>query len=873
MAIYHFSAKVISRAKGSSAVAAAAYRSASRLHDERLDRAHDFSNKAGVVHSEVLLPEGAPERWRDRETLWNDVEAKEVRKDAQLAREVEFALPRELSQRDGIALARSFVQREFVDKGMVADLNVHCDVGADGEAKPHAHVMLGLRSAGPEGFGGKVRDWNSTEQLVAWREAWAEHANRRLAELGIDARIDPRALKDQGIDLEPQNKIGASGARREIHGEAAERAEDHRAIARRNGERILAEPKTALTAITHQQATFTDHDLARFVHRHTDGKEQFDAALSKVRASDEIVRLGRDGQGRERFTSREMLRVERGLERDADAMAERWGHAVTARGKAAALARSSSAGLDLSTAQRDALDHVTRRGDLALLVGYAGTGKSALLGVAREAWEAQGYRVRGAALSGMAAESLEVGSGIPSRTLASLEHAWGRDRDMLGPRDVLVVDEAGLVGSRQLARVMTHAQAAGAKVVMVGDAEQLQAIEAGAAFRALAERHGAYELTEVRRQTVDWQRDATRQLATGRTARALAAYSAAGAVRSHDTPETAREAVVEGWWQAKRDAPGSSQVMLAYTRDDVAALNALARERMQAAGALGQDHTVETTRGARLFAEGERIMFLRNERELRVKNGTLGTIDQLSDMRIGVRLDDGRRVAFDHKAYTDLDHGYATTIHKSQGVTVDRAHVLASGYLDRHATYVALSRHREGVWLHYDRQTFADEAALGRTLSRERAKDSTLDYPDLFAERRGLGQGTPGGVFAGFRPAETSGGAVSWEARQDDLARVQAFARAWQDGARMTDAGHDLLAHQRIALDRAAGALDRARPGLSAKVAAALERDPTLVMSAARGRPAGLLRAAERETGMGDAGLNQAPERETGRDRGRGLER
>lgn len=127
MAIYHFSAKVISRANGSSAVAAAAYRSASRLHDERLDRSHDFSNKAGVIHSEILAPKQTPERWQDRTTLWNEVEAGEKRKDAQLAREVEFSIPREMSRKDGIELARSFVQKEFVDRGMVADLNVHWD--------------------------------------------------------------------------------------------------------------------------------------------------------------------------------------------------------------------------------------------------------------------------------------------------------------------------------------------------------------------------------------------------------------------------------------------------------------------------------------------------------------------------------------------------------------------------------------------------------------------------------------------------------------------------------------------------------------------------------------------------------------------------
>ncbi|MDB5674344.1 MAG: conjugal transfer protein TraA, partial [Sphingomonas bacterium] len=165
MAIYHFSAKVISRAAGSSAVASAAYRSASRLHDDRLDRNHDFSNKSGVVHSEVMLPDGAPEELSDREKLWNEVEATEKRIDAQLAREVEFAIPREMTKEQGIELAREFVQTEFVDRGMIADLNVHWDVGADGLAKPHAHVMLTMREVGEDGFGKKNRDWNRTDLL------------------------------------------------------------------------------------------------------------------------------------------------------------------------------------------------------------------------------------------------------------------------------------------------------------------------------------------------------------------------------------------------------------------------------------------------------------------------------------------------------------------------------------------------------------------------------------------------------------------------------------------------------------------------------------------------------------------------------------
>src|SRR5579863_8882414 len=217
MAIYHLHVKVIGRKSGSSAVAAAAYRSGSRLRDERLERSHDFSAKRGVVHSEVMLPENAPQAWRDRERLWNDVEAFEVRKDTQLAREVEFALPREMSEAQGIELARDFVRGEFVDRGMIADLNVHWDMAEDGMPKPHAHVMLTMRQVsvnGDEnGFGPKVRDWNRTEMVERWRRRWAELANERLAELDIDARIDHRSLEAQGIALEPQSQIGAPAKR------------------------------------------------------------------------------------------------------------------------------------------------------------------------------------------------------------------------------------------------------------------------------------------------------------------------------------------------------------------------------------------------------------------------------------------------------------------------------------------------------------------------------------------------------------------------------------------------------------------------------------------------------------------------------------
>lgn len=746
MAIYHFSAKVISRANGSSAVASAAYRAAERLHDDRLGRDHDFSNKAGVVHSEIMLPEGAPERLNDRTTLWNEVEAGEKRKDAQLAREVEFSIPREMNQQQGVQLARDFVEKQFVERGMVADMNVHWDTGKDGQPKPHAHVMLSMREVGPEGFGQKVREWNSNALLQEWRVAWADHVNERLAELDIDARIDHRTLAAQGIDLEPQHKIGPAASRMPEQGLKAERVEDHARIARENGEKIIANPQIALDAITRQQATFTRRDLAQFAFRHSDGKDQFDQVMSAVRTSPALVVLGKDGRGEDRFTSRDMIETEQRLERAGDRLADRAGHGLPATslqngGRDAA----GSDGLMLGDQQRDALAHITGKNDLAIVVGYAGTGKSTMLGVARDEWERAGYQVRGAALSGIAAEGLEGGSGIQSRTIASMEYQWGQGRELLGPRDVLVIDEAGMIGTRQMERVLSEAERAGAKVVLVGDAEQLQAIEAGAVFRSLAERHGAAEINEVRRQHEDWQRDATRALATGRTGEAIHAYEQHGMVHAAKTREAARAELIDTWDAQRRADLDKSRIILTHTNAEVRDLNQAARDRLRDAGELGQDVRISAERGARDFASGDRIMFLKNERGLGVKNGTLGKVERVSPDSMAVRLDDGRQVAFDLKDYAHVDHGYAATIHKSQGVTVDRAHVLATPGMDRHSAYVALSRHRDGVQLHYGRDDFADQHQLTRTLGRERAKDMASDYGRdadaqvrAFADRRGL---------------------------------------------------------------------------------------------------------------------------------------
>jgi Ti-type conjugative transfer relaxase TraA len=779
MAIYHFSGTIISRSQGRSAVACAAYRSAERLHDEKYDKDHDYTKKQDVAHTEILLPTSAPAWMSNREKLWNTVEAAEKRKDAQLAREFNFSLPRELTLEQNITLAREFTQQAFVSKGMVADLCIHNDKMPDGQLQPHAHIMLTLREVTPEGFGQKVREWNAKENLLQWREAWAEVANRHLFLHGYDQRIDHRTLDAQDIDLEPQHKIGAVVAQ-----ERLARLEDHQRIARENGAKLLEDPAIALHAITRQQSTFTHQDLARFVNRHTVDAEQFQTVYDKIKSHEQIVSLGHDAKGRERFTTQDLLAIETAMVQRAEQLTTQNNHPVTKAHQLQALGTRA-----LSPEQQTAFAHLVSDGDLKNVIGYAGSGKSYLLGAAKDAWEAQGYHVQGVALSGIAAENLEAGSGIESRTMASRCYYWDKGEQLLTRNDILVVDEAGMIGSRQLNRLLEEAECQKAKVVLVGDPYQLQAIEAGAAFRAISERSPTVTLTDIRRQSLAWQQQATVELATGKTSAAIERYASHDHIHAFGTQAAAKQGLVALWNDVRLNEPDTTQIMLTYVREDVRELNQLARRWRREQGELGTDVSLNTERGKRDFAVQDRVYFLKNDRDLGVKNGTLGTVQRIQDNLLVVQLDKtdsqaekARTVTFSTDRYHHLDHGYAATIHKSQGVTVDRSYVLASKYMDGHATYVGLSRHRNSVDVFYGRDEFANERALSQSLGRERSKDVTLDYRHDFAQQRGFEKAVQAKELQQTHSLSSS--QTSFEHRIDHYDRVmQQAANKYYDGA------------------------------------------------------------------------------------------
>lgn len=358
-------------------------------------------------------------------------------------------------------------------------------------------------------------------------------------------------------------------------------------------------------------------------------------------------------------------------------------------------------GKPLDPGQTQMVRTLTGSGDgVAVAEAAAGSGKTTALGVARQAWEETGHTVIGAALAARAAQQLTQGAGMPARTIARLLRDLDRGRRRLDARTVLVIDEAGMVGTRTLARLLAHAADAGAKLVLVGDARQLPEIEAGGAFQQFAVRLGAIRLRSNHRQHARWERHALSLLRAGDVDAAIRAYNRRGRVVIRATPEAARHALVADWRQLTRTQRHGAEpvLMLAARRADVDQLNELARQRLCRAGQLG---TEALTIQGKQFAVGEQIMTLRNAYRLGVLNGTRATITGIDHQAGSVRLrtDDGRDIllprGYLHPAPGQprrIDYAYATTVHKAQGLTAARSLVLATGMLTRRWAYTALSR-------------------------------------------------------------------------------------------------------------------------------------------------------------------------------------
>jgi hypothetical protein len=412
-----------------------------------------------------------------------------------------------------------------------------------------------------------------------------------------------------------------------------------------------------------------------------------------------------------RWSTPELLAVEQRLVAGAAGRTGEQAAVASHQAVGEALAAHPTAGADQQAMVRD----LCQGGQgVAVVVGRAGTGKTFALGIARHAWQLDGYRLLAAAPTGIATMSLQ-GEGFED--VATCDRLLGDldlGREQLDARTVLVVDEAGMVGSRKLGRLLEQAQQAQAKVVLVGDDRQLAPIDAGGGFRALRLRLGASELVENRRQHQAWEREALELVRGGLVEEAVAAYQAHDRVVAADSKPAATLALLQDWWAAFKEAdhdPAQEVIVLAARRAEVDRLNSACQELLAAQGRLGHQRLqVED----RQLAVGDKVVCGHNDiAEVGVANGSRGTISTLDPQEriLTIRLDsnNGQEITLP-RSYLDgrgrgernrrVDLAYATTGHRAQGLTRGRALVRLTGTEDVNWLYVQLSRARHDTRLY-----------------------------------------------------------------------------------------------------------------------------------------------------------------------------
>jgi len=435
--------------------------------------------------------------------------------------QVEVALPHCCTQEERIELARR-IALEIVGDKMPFNFSVH-NKGKSGIENWHVHILY--HSGQEDGRNRTAQEWfkapdknyrhrgtkelimadpekggvfknkavNSRDYVSDLRQTWERTCNQYLAEKGYENRVDMRSYGDQfGRDeegnpvLEPGIHVG-NGRPEDV----AFRIQENEEIQRRNGEKLIENPGLAVQILTQNHSTFTYREIQNFAFKHSTGDEQWEQLVSAIASCEQVVQINDEIQ---QVAEKQMLNEAETLANDR----EKFQVSDTAR----SFAKEEKT---LSADQEKALDHILDSGRISCVVGVAGAGKSYMLDAARDAYQRAGFRVQGLALAGKAAEGLEESSGIESRTIASFLMSYEKGKAQLSGRDVLVIDEAAMVGTGDMRKLVNIAALTGAKLVLVGDAQQLQAIENGGAFKQFASRFGTAEINEVRRQKEDWQ--------------------------------------------------------------------------------------------------------------------------------------------------------------------------------------------------------------------------------------------------------------------------------------------------------------------------------------------------------------------------------
>jgi Ti-type conjugative transfer relaxase TraA len=751
-----------------------------------------------VAYTEVLLPKGADEAYRENSKLWNALQAFEftrveaagnlanhLRDKLQFAGHLILALPRDaaMSEAAHIAMTREFANKHFVNKGHAVEVALHYD----NMENPHAHLLVSIRTLQRDGswnpnktrnFGGVTfRGVQGQGPRIAeknpWGALWRDYQNDYFRAHGIDLKVDPTQAIP-GVHLGPGAQIPDSRL-------AAENAE-------RFGEsyRLLTlNPDLVLQALTESQSTFSRKDVAKYLSKNGFEGDEFQAAFARVMTTPDVQQLHDPVmlKAQDLYTTEEIRTYEERFIGAVESLSKQQTHGVDPE-RVRKLAISQGLGPD----QIDGAIHIASPGAFKQEQGRAGTGKTTMVRTAIAVQKEAGYNVIGVAPTNAAAKELGKAAGIQARSIDSLLYRLSMAQDAAIPltdKTILYVDEAGLVDSRRLAKLVHLVEEAGAKIILLGDERQFPAINAGAPFAHTTSHYQTHALETIRRQEQLWDREASSASARGDFQTALSLHDDHGRVHIMKNAAEAKDALIADWL-ADRDR-GLTQFIFAYSKYSATELAYMAREELKAAGVVGESQYLQSDFSAETPMYGDRFVF---------SNGVAGAVQELrfdpdnNTSSIVLKMDGGQNVEFateelalanayraisvndevvmretdhtlgvtggmigritaidgtkmmidfgstdtpdlraiDTSEYAAWDRGYAGTLLRGQGASIDLTYLYHTPTWDAAAGYVGMTRHRKNMGIYANGRVTETVEIMAEQMSQQRAKHFTLPH-------------------------------------------------------------------------------------------------------------------------------------------------
>ena len=742
MAIQFARMRILTRSKGHCAVRSATYNARGAARSERTGEKYSFTDRHDLEHHEILLPDGAPEEMHDFETLWNKAQFAEKRINSQEAKELLLALPDnpEITDEMRLEMTRGFVQDNFVKHGVGAQIDIHGpheglknedDTLQDASVNYHAHVLVTTRRIDAQGMAEKARDLNGlfAKGYVMdgdkWGEVWRDYQNDYFMKSGLDIRVDETSLV-------PTEHIGPQRMRTEADVLAINRNHEAGKLATE----LMTNPERILEQLTLQKSSFSVDELNRYIDRHGFDEGTATEIFKSVIYSPEVLyTIDRNGELDERFTTRtvraeetEALSLSLTLSKEKDAPLK-----VATQER---IARSHG----LSDEQQAAMKASLSGKRLTVIRGKAGTGKSYALRAIKEGLVRSGKDVIGLAPTNMVASALREDGFDQAYTVHSFLFQDQHDRIKLKEGTRLIVDEAAMLDSLTMKAFLAAAYKHRAGVILVGDDGQLSAIERGGLFSDISKLAGAAEITTVRRQLEDWSKQATEALAIGDIKTAIKAYDERGFVVKSNDAEASKKALIEKWkndFDLDRDAECyAKRIVFAYRNKDVSEFNMAMREHLQTLGVVAQENYGFATKHGRFdFSVGDQVIMTDTDKRAGLINGQGGkvvsidgsfiTFEDSQKESLSKKRSDHKLLTIDTSAFTGFRHGYAGTIYKGQGRTVDHAYIYHTSHWGQANSYVALSRHKTEAHLFVVGE-YQDMDKLVRSLKVDDRKVSSL---------------------------------------------------------------------------------------------------------------------------------------------------